>query len=209
MPISVDTKQVKQQKYREKRYPIKSFTVPSNKHSTQQYYLYRERCSSFPIKIAPPSGDLHCHPPNHDFKTSSTSAPPNLIIMTNMTRNYTYFPPTTSPPKKTLRQSSLAPFKLNSPSLRMMIWSLTPHAEQPLNKFVSQKLSPICHENPLEKGPSIPYGGTLCPCSTGKLCGGICSLNISFRNWRLKLVKILNLAKKIAWQNRSVGWGIT
>ena len=36
-----------------------------------------------------------------------------------------------------------------------MIWLLIPHAEQLLNKFVSQKLSPICHENPLEK--ASPY----------------------------------------------------
>ena len=39
LPISVDTKHVKQQEYRERRYPMKSFTVPSNKVSTQQYYI--------------------------------------------------------------------------------------------------------------------------------------------------------------------------
>ena len=42
MLISIDTEQVKQQKYRENRYPIKSLTVPSktyNKVPIQQYYI--------------------------------------------------------------------------------------------------------------------------------------------------------------------------
>ena len=40
------------------------------------------------------------------------------------------------------------------------------------------KLFSICYEKLLEKDPSIPYGWTPCPCSTGKSCWGICSHNI-------------------------------
>ena len=47
------------------------------------------------------------------------------------------------------------------PCLGKMIWSLIPRAEQPLNEFVSQNLSPICHEKPLEKDYSILYGDTM------------------------------------------------
>ena len=66
-----------------------------------------------------------------------------------------------------------------------------PHVEQPPNK-----LPPICDEKLLEKGPSILYNmGTLCPCPTGKSSGGMCSLNIC-KECRLRLVNILNLAKK-------------
>ena len=76
----------------------------------------------------------------------------------------------------------------------MMIWSLIPHAEKPLNKFISQKLSPICHEKPLEKGPSILYGGdyALAPLENNV---GVYPPSILAQNFRLKLVKILNLAK--------------
>ena len=117
-------------------------------------------------------------PPSDDFKASPTYVSPNLINMTNMTRHHTQFPLTTGPTKQTSRQSSLAFPKLDSPSPSHddLIINHPCHAEQPLIKFASQKLPPICHENPLEIGPSILYGGTLCPCFTGKSC--ICCLNI-------------------------------
>ena len=63
LPITIDTKQVKQQKYREKRYPIKSFTVPSktyNKVSIQQYYIVET--TTFPLKSPLPPCALHWHP---------------------------------------------------------------------------------------------------------------------------------------------------
>ena len=98
--------------------------------------------------------------------------------------------------------------KLNSFTLGMMTRSLIPHAEQPLNKFSSQNLSPIFHEKPLEKGPSILYGGhyALAPLENNMR---VYVPSIFAQNCTLKLVKILNLAKKIVWQKRSVGWGIT
>ena len=58
LPISIDTKQVKHQKYREKRYLIKSFTVTSkiyNKVSMQQYYIPipHENCYTFWLALPP------------------------------------------------------------------------------------------------------------------------------------------------------------
>ena len=61
LPISVDTKQVKQQKFRERRYPIKSFKVPNNKVSAVLHIVRIP--PSFPIKNRPPSCGLHCPPP--------------------------------------------------------------------------------------------------------------------------------------------------
>ena len=63
------------------------------------------------------------------------------------------------------------------------VFAKLPHPWQdliinPPCRTAPKKLSPICHEKLLEKGPSILYGGTLCPYSTGKSCGGICTLNI-------------------------------
>ena len=61
MLISIDTEQVKQQKFRENRYPIKSLTVPSktyNKVPIQQYYIVGTPNppppppTPFPIEIA-------------------------------------------------------------------------------------------------------------------------------------------------------------
>ena len=60
----------------------------------------------------------------------------------------------------------------NSPALAM-IWSLIPQEDQRPNNF-----SPICHENLLEKGPSILYEGHYAPALLKKSCGGIRSLNI-------------------------------
>ena len=61
-----------------------------------------------------------------------------------------------------------------------MIWLLIPHAEQLLNKFVSQKLSPICHENPLEKASPYFMEGhyAFAPLESHAGVGFICSLNI-------------------------------
>ena len=105
LPISIGTNQVKQQKYSEKRYPIKSFTVPSktyNKVLIQQYYIVATP-SPFTIKIA--TLLVVCiATPNDDFKESPISL---LINMKNVTRHHTYFSLTNSSTKQTSRQSSL------------------------------------------------------------------------------------------------------
>ena len=74
------------------------------------------------------------------------------------------------------------------------------HVEQPPNK-----LSPICHKKVLRKGPSILYGGhyALAPLENNV---EVNASSIFARKCRLRLVNILNLAKKVVWQNRSVVW---
>ena len=78
-----------------------------------------------------------------------------------------------------------------------VIWSLIPHVEQPSNKFAKKYLFPICHEKLLEKGPSILYWKTLCPCSFN-----IC------REVRTKTCYHIEFGKKDSMTNKSVGWGI-
>ena len=65
-----------------------------------------------------------------------------------------------------------------------MIWSLISHVEQPLNKFSHLELA---RKNFIPHLPwkafrkrslDILWRETLCPCSTGKSCGSICSLNV-------------------------------
>ena len=60
----------------------------------------------------------------------------------------------------------------NSPTLGM-IWLLIPHVERPPKNCPLSSMKSI-----YKKVPPFFWGKTLCPCSTGKSCGDICSLNI-------------------------------
>ena len=61
--------------------------------------------------------------------------------------------------------------KLHHPSHDLII--------NPPCRRVPKNLSSICHEKYLEKCSSMFLEEqTLCPCSTGKSCGGICFLNV-------------------------------
>ena len=145
MPISIDTKQVKQQQYSEKKNPMKSFTVPSktnNKVWIQQYY----KLSPPPLDLPPKMMTLK-RPP-HLFALF----PPNPINITNLTRHNTWFP----------------------------------HKKVPLYFM----------------------GKTLCLFSNGKSYVGVYAASLFARKCGLNLVNILDFAKRIIWQNRSVGWSI-
>ena len=95
----------------------------------------------------------------------------------------------------------------NSSALGMIL-SLTPHLEQTPSKFNQENLSPIYHEKLSEKHPSIIYEGDTMPLLQRKIVWGCYAPSVFVRKYRLKLANILNLAKKIVWQNRSVGWSI-
>ena len=76
------------------------------------------------------------------------------------------------------------------------------HVEQPPNK-----LSAICHEKLLKKGPSILYGGHYALALLGNRVG-VYTPSMFARKCRLILANTLNLEKKIVWQSRSVVWSI-
>ena len=89
LPISTDTKQVKQQKYRVKRNPIKPFTLPSNNYnkvSVQQYYIVT---TPLPYKNCPPPLWLALSLQIITLKRPHVFALPNHINMTTMTRHHT------------------------------------------------------------------------------------------------------------------------
>ena len=196
---------MKQQKFRERRYPIKPFTVLSSKVSTQQYYIQWDPHPPSPLKLhlllvactATPKwfqNDPHfCSSKSHKYDK------PDKVSCIVSSYHYSH--------KANLKAVLICSPKVKSSALDMMIWSLIPHAEQPLNKFASQNLPPICHWKPLEKCPSILYEGhyALAPLENNV---GVYAPSKFAQNCGLKLVKILNLAKTIVWQNRSVGWGI-
>ena len=71
-----------------------------------------------------------------------------------------------------------------------------------------QHLTPICNEKLLQKSPSMFFGGRHCALAPMENPAGVYALSIFATKCGLKLVNILNLVKRIVWQNRSVGWGI-
>ena len=77
--------------------------------------------------------------------------------------------------------------------------SLTLHVEQSTNKFTQNNLSPICHE----KLPCTFYGARHYALSLLENLVGVYPSKFA-RKYRIKLAKILNLAKRIERQNRSV-----
>ena len=80
-----------------------------------------------------------------------------------------------------------------------LIYPLTLHVEQCPNKFTQNNLCPTCHE----KLPSILYGAGHYALAPLKNLVGVYP-SIIARKCRIKLAKILKLAKRIIKQNRSV-----
>ena len=73
--------------------------------------------------------------------------------------------------------------------------------------FLRKHLSPICHEKLWEKGPTVLYGRryyALAPLENHVV---VYAPSIFGRKWGLK-DNILNLTKRIVWQNSSVDWGV-
>ena len=74
-----------------------------------------------------------------------------------------------------------------------------------IRKSSPQSLSPICHEKLLEEGPYILFGKRHYDLAPLENHVGVYTPSIFARNWGLKLLNILNLAKRVVWQNKSVG----
>ena len=68
----------------------------------------------------------------------------------------------------------------------------------PMN-MPAKKLSPICHKELFEQGPSILYGERHYALAPLENHVGVCALLIFSRKFGLKLFKRLNLAKRNAW----------
>ena len=71
-----------------------------------------------------------------------------------------------------------------------------------------QHLTPICNEKLLQKSPSMFFGGRHYALAPMENPARVYALSIFATKCGLKLVNILNLVKRIVWQNRSEGWGI-
>ena len=85
---------------------------------------------------------------------------------------------------------------------------INPACRTASNKFPKNNLSPKFHENLLEKSPSILYRGRHYALAPLENHVWVYAPSIFARKFKLKLLSILNLAKKISWQKESVGWGI-
>ena len=88
-----------------------------------------------------------------------------------------------------------------------------PHPRQDLIlnslcRTAPQNLSPISHENYLWKRPSMFSWWRHYAIAPLKNHVAVYAPSIFARKCGLKFVNILNLAKRIPWQNRSLGWGI-
>ena len=84
----------------------------------------------------------------------------------------------------------------------------TAYVEQHPNKFSQKSLSPICHKKLFEKGLSILCGDRHYPLAPLENDVGAYAPSIFTRECRLKFINILNLAKRIIRQTRSVSWGM-
>ena len=84
-----------------------------------------------------------------------------------------------------------------------------PSTNLPMWNYPRKILSPICHEKFLEKGSSVLHWFgrhyALAPLENHV---GVYVPSIFVRNCALKLDDILNLAKRVVWQNMPVGWSI-
>ena len=183
---------VKQQKFRERRYPIKSFTVPSNKVSTQQYYIQWEPHLPSPLKLHPLLVTCIATP-----QMTSKRPPPLLLQIPEIWQTWQGTIHSLLLPLVPQREPQGSPhFALPRWTLLgMMVWSLIPRAGQPLDKFASQNLSLLPWKTLRKRSL---YGGhyTLAPLENNV---GVYAPSIFAQNCRLKLVKILNLAKKILY----------